>query len=338
MNKIIITIFALSLTGIFLAFFAFQSVQPEKVLSVSSNSSQQHTQKEAIIPEIVVDEDNNFKDQWPVKILFGGDMMFDRYIRRIAQQKGYEYSMADLKELFDASDCVIANLEGPVTENESVSMGSEIGSPDNFKFTFDPAIVNILKDYNMCLTNIGNNHIGNFGLEGIAVTKKFLEDGGMHYIGDTGLSDEKRYFVEEINGVKLGFVNYNEFTTGSLEHVLEDIKNIKQESDFVIAYTHWGTEYNTLSSERDQGIAHKLVDAGVDLIIGSHPHVVQESEVYKGKTIYYSLGNLVFDQYFSEETKRGSLVQATFDVSRDTITFEEHEVKLTPSGNTLLTR
>jgi len=338
MNKVIITIFVLSLTGIFLAFFVFQSVQPKKVLSVSNNSNQQYIQKEVVIPEITVDEDDNFKDQESVEILFGGDMMFDRYIRRIAEQKGYTYSMSDLKDLFYENDCVIANLEGPVTENKSVSIGSEFGAPDNFKFTFNPAIINILKDYNMCLVNIGNNHIGNFGTEGIMVTKKFLEDGGVHYIGDTGLSDEKRYFVEEINGVKLGFVNYNKFTTGSLEHVLKDIKNIKQESNFVIVYTHWGTEYSTLSSERDQGIAHKLVDAGADLIIGSHPHVVQESEVYKGKTIYYSLGNLVFDQYFSEETKRGLLVQTTFDVSRDMITFEEYEIKLTPSGNTLLVR
>lgn len=337
MNKIIVTVFALSLTGAFLAFFVFQGVQPEKVLSVSDNANQQYTQEEVIISEVAGD-DKNFENQKPVKILFGGDMMFDRYIRRIAEQKGYTYSMSDLKDLFNENDCVIANLEGPVTENKSVSIGSEIGSPNNFRFTFDPAIISVLKDHNMCLTNIGNNHIGNFGLEGIAYTKKLLEDGMVHYIGDTGLKGEKRYFLEEINNVKLGFVNYNEFTAKALEHALEDIKSIKQESDFVIVYTHWGTEYNTSSNERDQDIAHKLVDAGADLIIGSHPHVVQESEIYKGKTIYYSLGNLVFDQYFSEDTKEGLLVQAVFDVNNDVIVFKEYKVRLTPSGNTLLVR
>ncbi len=336
MNKIIITIFALSLTGIFLAFFAFHSVQPEMVLSVSNNLNKQLVQKDVNVPTIVADEVDSRESKNPVKILFGGDMMFDRYIRQTNESRGYDYAVVDMKELFDASDCVVANLEGPVTDNDSVSIGSEFGSPDNYRFTFDTAVVQTLKDNNFCVVNLGNNHIGNFGTEGIEQTKESVRAGGVHYFGDTGVEDEQKYFIQDFDGVKIAFVNYNQFTKNALSHTLEDIKSVTDESDFVVVYTHWGEEYKTQSRENEQNIAHQFIDVGADVIIGSHPHVVQESEVYKGKTIYYSLGNFVFDQYFSDETKKGLLVQTTFDTDNDIITFEEHQVKLTPSGNTLL--
>lgn len=338
MNKIIITIFALVLTGAFLAFFAFHSVQPEKVLSVSNDIDSRQMQKDVNMPVIAVEEINSFKNQKPVTILFGGDMMFDRYIRQANELRGYEHVVSDMKELFTASDCVVANLEGPVTNNASVSIGSEFESPNNYRFTFNPNVVQTLQENNFCIVNLGNNHIGNFGIEGIAQTKEFVRDGGVHYFGDTGIEGERRYFVQDFDGVNIAFVNYNQFTKNALAHTLEDMKNVKDKADFVVVYTHWGEEYKTHSRQSEQDITHQFIDAGADVIIGSHPHVVQESEIYKGKAIYYSLGNFVFDQYFSDETKKGLLVQATFDTDNDTITFEEHQVKLTPSGNTLLVR
>ncbi|XLQ19689.1 MAG: CapA family protein [Candidatus Moraniibacteriota bacterium] len=330
MNKIIITIFALSLTGIFLVFFAFQSVQPLKVLSISNIKYQQDEKNMSVIAI------NAIEDREPVKILFGGDMMFDRYIRQTGENKGYGYIISDMTELFNESDCVVANLEGPVTKNDSVSVNSEFGSPDNYRFTFDSSSVQMLKDNNFCIVNLGNNHIGNFGVEGIAQTKNFMRAGGLYYFGDTGVEDEQRYFIQDFDGVKIAFINYNQFVKNALPNALDDIQNVKDKSDFVVAYTHWGEEYKTSSRQNEQNIAHQIIDSGVDVIIGSHPHVIQEKEVYKGKTIYYSLGNFIFDQYFSEETKQGLLVQTTFDTDKDTITFEEHQVKLTPSGNTLL--
>jgi len=338
MNKIIITIFALALTGIFLAFFAFEGVQPEKVLSISNHTNKQQIQADVNVPVTAVNKITDFENKAPVKILFGGDMMFDRYIRQSNESRGYDYAVRDMKELFDANDCVVANLEGPVTDNDSVSIGSEFGSPDNYKFTFDKAVVQILNDNNFCVVNIGNNHIGNFGAEGIAQTKEFVSAGGVQYFGDAGTENKQRYFIQDFNGVKIAFVNYNQFTKNALAHTLEDIKKVKNEGGFIVVYTHWGEEYKTTFRKNEQDIAHHFIDAGADVIIGSHPHVVQESEIYKGKTIYYSLGNFVFDQYFSEETKKGLLVEATFDSNDDAITFAEHDIQLTPSGNTLLIR
>ena len=332
MNKVIITVFAVLLTGAFLAFFAFSGVQPEKVFSVSNNINKQQEQKEVL----VVNNDKSFKDVNPVSILFGGDMMFDRYMRQTGENKGYGYIISDMTELFNEVDCVVANLEGPVTNNDSVSVNSEFGSPNNYRFTFDSVSVQTLKENNFCLVNLGNNHIGNFGVEGIVQTREFVRAGDLHYFGDTGVKDEQKYFIQNFDGVKIAFVNYNQFVGESLANVLNDIQAVRDKSDFIVAYTHWGEEYKTSSRENEQNIAHQVIDAGADVIIGSHPHVVQEKEVYKDKTIYYSLGNFVFDQYFSDETKKGLLVQATFNTNDDTITFEEHDIQLTPSGNTLL--
>jgi len=100
--------------------------------------------------------------------------------------------------------------------------------------------------------------------------------------------------------------------TDNFNKVIDEIKKIKQEVDFVVAYTHWGAEYKTIFSRGQQKMAHELIDAGADLVLGSHPHVVQPIEVYKNKAIFYSLGNFLFDQTFSRETMSGLGVGAVF--------------------------
>ena len=82
-----------------------------------------------------------------------------------------------------------------------------------------------------------------------------------------------------------------------------------------IVYAHWGIEYATTSPEYVRELARSFIDAGAELVVGSHPHVVEESEIYKGNTIYYSLGNFIFDQYFSEDVRNGLLLEAVFNSS-----------------------
>ena len=107
-------------------------------------------------------------------------------------------------------------------------------------------------------------------------------------------------------------MGYSEFGTDNFDKVIDEVKKIKQEVDFVFAYTHWGAEYKTMFSRGQQKMAHELIDAGADLVLGSHPHVVQPIEVYKNKVIFYSLGNFLFDQTFSRETMFGIGVGAVF--------------------------
>ena len=289
--------------------------------------------KAVVVPESTV---KNSEVVVPISLVFGGDMMFDRYIRTIIRSKGSEYILNDLAGVFAKSDIVVANLEGPITEQPSVSETSLVGERNNYVFTFDPHIVDLLKKSRIGIVNIGNNHSMNFGAAGVQSTKEFLAQGGVDYFGSP-LPDDERILMRDIRGTTIAFVNYNQFVAHGREKAFADIVTARERSaDVIILYAHWGTEY-VPATPAIKMLAREFVDAGVDLIIGSHPHVIQEKEVYSGKVVYYSLGNLVFDQYFSEETKKGLLVQATYDPRANDFSIREIPLTLEHTGQTMLT-
>ncbi|MFZ5376059.1 MAG: CapA family protein [Patescibacteria group bacterium] len=272
-----------------------------------------------------------------ISLVFAGDAMFDRHIRQNAQEKGnYDFILADLESFFSTSDLVIINLEGPLTDYPSVSVNTVPGSSKNYIFTFDPLVATTLKNQNILLVNLGNNHILNFGEDGLQQTYLNLEKNGVNYFGNPGPESEaeKRIFYFQKNDFVIAFVNYNQFVSGGEKTALDDIQLARSSADFVILYTHWGNEYQPNANQVIVNQAHKFIDVGVDLIIGSHPHVIQNVETYKNKTIYYSLGNFVFDQYFSTETKQGLVVKATLNPLNKQISFEEVVVEMSKDGRT----
>lgn len=272
-----------------------------------------------------------------ITILFSGDFMFDRYIRQIAQGKGNDFILENVKPTLLNNDLVVVDLEGPITSFPSKSIYTEIGSAANYIFTFDPSVAQTLVDHNISLVSLGNNHILNFGQAGLEETYTILQEKGIRYFGNTGgLNGQQRWIVKEIAGVKLGFVNYNQFVENGDKTALEDILAAQKTADLIILYAHWGPEYTPNSVPAIQELAHLFIDAGVDLIIGSHPHVVQEKEVYQGKTIYYSLGNFVMDQYFSQATQEGLLVKVKIDKRNYSMEFEDISVTMDLSGQTKL--
>jgi len=260
---------------------------------------------EKIIPEKFSEEKSAPKE---TKIIFVGDLMLDRYYRLLTAKNGVDWITEKTRSIFDGQDFVVANLEGPITDKKSVSAGTGWSNPSVLTFTFDPQkTIEFLKNNKINLANIGNNHILNFGQGGLAQTESILEKNSIGYFGDP-YDDNKNYISQEVNGMKIGFVNYNQFANRSTEKVAEQIKKLKTEDDFVIVYTHWGNEYQLKETEAQREKAHLFVDNGADLVIGSHPHVVEPLEIYKNKAIFYSLGNFVFDQFFSENTKNGLAV------------------------------
>ncbi len=272
-----------------------------------------------------------------IKILFGGDLMFDRHIRFFADKEGgYDFVLADLKNLFFDYDLVMANLEGPITNNNSISLGTVPGTPNNFIFTFDPQAAQALFDHNIRLVNLGNNHILNFGQSGLVSTRQHLLDAGVDYFGFAG-DDQSRTFSRKIDGVTLGFVNYNQFIEGGLVAAKEDIDSLAGMVDWLILYAHWGSEYQPQAGDSIKKLAKNFVDRGVDLIVGSHPHVVGEKETYQGRTIYYSLGNFVFDQYFSSEVMTGLLLGIEIDKkTKKIVNIQEWSIKMVSDGRTIL--
>jgi poly-gamma-glutamate synthesis protein (capsule biosynthesis protein) len=270
-----------------------------------------------------------------VKVLFVGDLMFDRYIRRAANHKGNDFIFQELADLLSDNDLVIANLEGPITDKPSISLSVGVKDARSLIFTFAESLALTLKKHNIGVVNLGNNHILNFGKAGLEETRRHLELAGVDYFGDPEAED-KRTLIKKINGLKIGLVNYNDFIEPDPDSTLEEIRGLTKQADLVVVYTHWGNEYEKRAGERIRRLAHDFIDEGADLVIGTHPHVVQQKEEYRGKMIYYSLGNFVFDQYHRKETVKGLAVKVTINPADLSLNFEEIPLKLERSGQTKL--
>jgi gamma-polyglutamate biosynthesis protein CapA len=267
------------------------------------------------------------------KILFVGDIFFDRYIRQVTDKQGGDYVFKCVDSLLNDADVVVGNLEGPITDNASKSAGTEPGSPLNFVFTFPPGSADLLYKHNIKIVNLGNNHISNFGREGIAQTEKYLTDAGVDYFG--GLSGKENVYKTRLHGNDLSFISYNQFGGDSADKVALKIKEMKSENpnSNIIIYAHWGEEYVEPTLQM-RNIAKKFAGSGATAIIGSHPHVVQTSEKIGDTIVYYSLGNFIFDQYWNEEVSTGLAVELT--ITDTGIKIVEHPLSLKRTGQTCL--
>jgi poly-gamma-glutamate synthesis protein (capsule biosynthesis protein) len=169
----------------------------------------------------------------------------------------------------------------------------------------------VIKALRVNAVSLANNHSANAGKDGLANTRKVLEAEKIAAIGGPGDADTGR--TASFTGQNLTLHVIGVHTLAShpdLTAVIKDLK--KTANDRVLVMPHWGAEYKTVHGSSQAADAHAWVDAGADLVIGAHPHVVQDSETYKGVPIVYSLGNFIFDQWFSVETQRGMLVGGEF--------------------------
>ncbi len=294
-----------------------------------------------------IEQLNRVQQKDYVKLLFVGDLMFDRGIRYYSEknggndfifsaQGGPASSWETLSDFLKSNDLVIANLEGPITDNKSISAGTKPGSTNNYYFTFDPSLAKTLFEKNIRLVNLGNNHILNFGKNGLESTRNYLNENNIDYFGAPGYP---KGILIEIGGIKISFVSYNEFSNLPKEieekSTIDEIQKFKEYSDIIIIYSHWGYEYMLKNNKAQENLAYKFIDAGADLIIGSHPHVIQNMEIYNSKRIYYSLGNFIFDQYFDENVRNGLGVIVKIDKNTKQLDFSEEYFYLDSNGQTV---
>jgi poly-gamma-glutamate synthesis protein (capsule biosynthesis protein) len=240
--------------------------------------------KNVYIPKKVKIEKN-------LSILSFGDMMFDRGVRNIIENRGrdpFEYIKRDLS-LLKGFDVIMANLEGPIVE-----MSRNACQQKAYNFQFASTTPDLLKSVGISLVSIANNHSYDCYKTGYNSTKQYLEGAGIDYIGD-GL--EKSYVIKTIDDETVAFVGMDESVQSiPVSDFYPLIKKLDAENDFVVVAIHWGTEYSPVATDTQISIAHALIDNGADVIFGSHPHVVEPVEIYNNKAIFYSLGNFVFDQ------------------------------------------
>lgn len=246
--------------------------------------------------------------------LFFGDIMLDRNVGAKIAKNGLPSLLDNLagqeKRFFMGSDVVSANLEGPVTDG-----GQHYPPVASIDFAFSPVVVGELKKYNFNYFTIANNHLTDQGSQGAEETRKNLKTLAYNFSGCADAQvGECSGTVMDINGVKvamLGFsMVYNKFDLGEAQKIISDYKN---KSDLVIVNIHWGVEYVHEYNTTQSITAHALADSGADIIIGHHPHVVQGLEIYNNKPIFYSLGNFIFDQYFSADTQVGLSLGLSID-------------------------
>lgn len=255
-----------------------------------------------------------------MRALFVGDVMMDRSIRIRAEreQNGYATFFECVAPTFEKYDVVVANLEGSVTDFPSVSRYGKINTPESFQFTMSPEILPVLRAVGIDAVGVANNHIYDFGRKGLEMTRQLVPASGLGYFGDPAdeahasitllVDDEKGDLTK---APRIHIVTFNEFVgTGAeaFEKTKKELARFADANEPVIVFAHWGNEY-VPATERVKEWAHQFIDLGADAVIGHHPHVVQETEYYKGVFIAYSLGNFIFDQYFDAEVRKGAAVE-----------------------------
>lgn len=241
------------------------------------------------------------KEKRPVTMMAFGDLLLDRYVRTLIERHGQEYILDRLAgeegRFFEGVDIMFANLEGPVTPNR-VHTNKEIA------FQFDPEFLNILTKHNFNLVSIANNHAYDMGVRGFEDTIQFLDDAGIPHVGNAKQVDHLSSYEIEKGGRKIGFAAFNHTDYKlNIDDALNLIRDLRTRNDFVVVSIHWGVEYAHVPSEFQKNLAKEMVEAGADVIIGHHPHVLQGMEYIDGRPVFYSLGNFVFDQWFSGATQ-----------------------------------
>lgn len=255
-------------------------------------------------------------------LVFGGDVMLSRVVgQKMVKYNNYNWPFEKVSDIFSRADIASINLESPFTkdDNHLVLTGS-------FSFDADPKSISGLNLAGIDVVTLANNHFGNQGQQGMADTFDLLSENKIEYIGaGKNLSEAHEGKIIEANGIKFGFLGYaypddlyvaseNKSGLANMDTLLakKDVAEFKKQVDVLIVEMHAGIEYVNTPNKQQKDFAHGVIDAGADLVIGHHPHWVQITEVYKGKPILYSLGNLIFDQMWSRETQQGGIAQVVY--------------------------
>jgi poly-gamma-glutamate capsule biosynthesis protein CapA/YwtB (metallophosphatase superfamily) len=255
-------------------------------------------------------------------IIAGGDIMLSRGVKPYLQKFGVHYPFDDIRTVIQPHDIAFANLESPISNR-----GRMFHPFKGIYFRTDPSVVEGLHACGFDVLSLANNHALDWGIEAIVDTMSHLEKSGIQYSG-IGFSRKEALVpaVFTVSGARVAFLCYNDiyplFYTESgrtvrtlslkLGELKQEIDSLKQIYDVIVVSVHTGTEYLLEPEKEKIKKMRALVDAGVQVVLGSHPHVVQGIELYRGGLIAYSLGNLIFDQNWSTETSLGLLLEIGF--------------------------
>lgn len=244
------------------------------------------------------------RDAPVLSLVLSGDVMLGRSVNsRLTRTRDYAWPFRYLSDVFQAADLTYINLESPLISNCPTT-------DTGMRFCGDSSNVQSLLFAGVDVASLANNHALDYGPAGLAETIQLL---GSHQIMPSGVGS---VVIKQVQGVKFAFVSFNDVnqhlpgidspTETNLDRLLTTASS---QADFVVATFHWGREYEAEPTARQITLAHQAVSLGADLVVGAHPHWIQTKETYLGVPIYYSLGNTIFDQEWSEATKTGLVLK-----------------------------
>lgn len=256
-------------------------------------------------------------------LVFVGDIMLARKIEKHADEaaqkdKSAAYPFSGTEFLLQQADIAVGNLECAVSDKGKPAQGKD------YAFRAKPSFINKLKTSGFDVLNLANNHSADYGTEALVDTLERLKKADIAAIGaGRNLDNARAGAVMTLkNGLRLGFLGYTmivpmDFPAGRTgagvarvkeAWIKEDISRLKKQCDFLAVQYHWGVEYTSDPADRQKELAHKTIDWGADIVVGHHPHRIQDIEFYKGKFIAYSLGNFIFDMKHRPKVTEGILL------------------------------
>ena len=249
-----------------------------------------------------------------------GDIMLGHRAEPYLMKEGPGYPFVNVLPALRQADVIVGNLENPIS-----SRGEAV---ENKKFTLRaaPVAVDALKAGGIRVVSLANNHILDFGPLALQDTLRFLGENTILSSGaGMNLDDARAPAMLRVGDRTIAFLSYSltfpvEFyasagrpgtAPGYKEYVKADIQKVRPLADLVVVSFHWGAELMPAAKDYQRELGHLSIDWGADLILGHHPHILQELELYRGRLIAYSLGNFVFGSE-SEKTNTSIILLCTF--------------------------
>lgn len=242
-----------------------------------------------------------------IHLVFAGDILLSDHVLGAYNKAGNIGGVVDetFQGIIDSSDVFMVNQEFPFSSRGSAAADKQ------FTFRLPPEKVSIFQELGIDIVTLANNHALDYGTDALLDTCDTLDQAGIGRVGaGANLEEAKKPVIMDVKGKKIGFLGASRvipvgswnatasgagmLTTYDPALLLEEIKKTRGQCDFVVVYVHWGIEKDIRPQDYQRTMGKQYIDAGADLVIGSHPHVLQGMEYYKGKPIVYSLGNFVF--------------------------------------------
>lgn len=277
----------------------------------------------------VAESETESEADQPVNLVFSGDILLSDHVMNAYKNGGIRSVLdSQFQSVIDEADIFMANEEFPFSTRGTPAEDKQ------FTFRVAPSLIFVFKELGIDIVTLANNHAMDYGTDALLDTCDTLDKAGIARVGaGKNLDEAKAPVILEAQGKKIGFLGASRvipvgswnatstkpgmLTTYDPKILVDEIKKLRDQCDYLVVYVHWGIERNETPEDYQRSLGKQYIDAGADVVIGSHPHVLQGVEYYKGKPIVYSLGNFIF----GSSIPKTALLKVQWDGQDSQLTF-----------------